>query len=241
MTSQLVLYGFQRSTYVSVIRLVLHAKEVAFDFHDTESEMYSAEHRSRHPFGRVPVLQHGDFWLYETTAIALYIEENFAGPKLLPEDARKRAIVHQWLSALNAYFYPNIVFALVHERLVFGELGITPDEDVIAEAIPRIAECLDVMQSTLDAQRFLADNQVTMADYFLLPAITALTFVPEGQALLHRYARVNEWLLEMGRLACVSEFRATLPPRVPIEHARRWAIEHRAHASPQQMKQSIRA
>jgi glutathione S-transferase len=240
MKDSLVLYGFQRSTYVNVIRLVLHAKSVAFDFHDTESEMYGAEHRSRHPFGRVPVLQHGDFWLYETTAIAMYIEENFAGPKLLPEDARSRALVHQWLSALNAYFYPSIVFALVHERLVFGELGVTPDEDVIAEAIPKIARCLEIMQGTLDARRFLTDNQVTMADYFLLPAITALTFVPEGQALLRRFSRVNEWLSEMGNLASVIEFRATLPPRVPIEHARRWALEHRMHASPQQLKQTPR-
>jgi glutathione S-transferase len=231
MKGKLVLYGFQRSTYVNVARLILHAKRIPFDFHDTETEMYGAEHLARHPFGRVPALQHGDFWLYETTAIALYLEEAFAGPKLLPDDACKRAIVHQWLSALNAYFYPTIVFALIHERLVFGELGITPDESVIAQSIPRITQCLEVMQSTLEVRSFLADDRVTMADFFLLPTITALAFVPEGQDLLRRFSRVNEWLLQMSELESVVEFRATLPPRVPIEHARRWAVEHRARPS----------
>lgn len=38
------LYGFQRSTYVNVARLVLTAKGVPFLFHDTEAEMYSEAH-----------------------------------------------------------------------------------------------------------------------------------------------------------------------------------------------------
>jgi glutathione S-transferase len=226
-----VLYGFQRSTYVNVARLILHAKGIPFHFHDTEAEMYGSEHLARHPFGRVPAFKHGDFWLYETTAIALYLEEAFAGPKLLPEDTRKRALVHQWLSSLNSYFYPNIVFSLIHERLVFAELGIAPDENVIAESIPKIAQCLQVMHTAFETRRFLVDDQATMADYFLLPALTALSFVPEGQDLLGRFARVNQWLLRMSELESVIEFRATLPPRTPIEHARRWAVEHRARAA----------
>src|SRR5260370_21297497 len=54
----------QRSTYV--VRLVLTQKDVGFRFHDTETEMHTPEHLARHPFGRVPALQHGDFVLYET-------------------------------------------------------------------------------------------------------------------------------------------------------------------------------
>ena len=120
----ITLYGFQRSTYVNVARLVLTAKGVPFLFHDTEAEMYGEVHARRHPFGRVPVLQHGGFWLYETSAIALYVDEAFAGPRLQPVEARKRAKMHQWISSLGAYYYPYIVFYLVHERVVFPELGI---------------------------------------------------------------------------------------------------------------------
>src|SRR3989475_9017184 len=77
-------------------------------------------------------------------------------------------------------------------------------------------------------QRFLADVSPTLADYFLLPTLTSLGFAPEGKQLLERFPRVGAWVGAMGELAAVKKFRASLPPRTPIEHARRWAAEHRA-------------
>lgn len=225
------LYGFQRSTYVNVARLVLTAKGVPFLFHDTEHEMYGEAHAKRHPFGRVPVLQHGSFWLYETGAIALYVDEAFPGPRLQPVEARKRARMHQWISSLNSYFYPCMIYCLVHERVVFPELGIAPDEAVVAQALPKIERALSVLETQLDGgNAFVADATPTLADYFLLPTLTALGFAPEGRELLERFPRVMGWVARMGELAPVRQFRASLPPRMPIEHARRWAIEHRARA-----------
>lgn len=230
--SPVILYGFQRSTYVNVARLLLHVKGVPYTFYDTEDEMYADKHLQRHPFGRVPALQHGDFCVYETTAIAMYIEENFDGPPLLPSDVYKRASAHQWMSNLNSYFYPYIVFYLVHERLVFSELDIPADEAVIAEAIPKIERCLQVMATTLKGREYLVDDVATMADYFLLPTMTALSFTSEGSLLLQRFPEVVAWLERMARLPAVIEFRASMPPRIPIEHARRWATDHRPIAKP---------
>lgn len=33
-----ILYGFHRSTYVSIARLVLHTKNIKFRFHDVEDD-----------------------------------------------------------------------------------------------------------------------------------------------------------------------------------------------------------
>ena len=41
--------------------------------------MYLPIHLERHPFGRVPALQHDDFMLYETSAIAAYVDDVFPG------------------------------------------------------------------------------------------------------------------------------------------------------------------
>jgi glutathione S-transferase len=222
------LYGFQRSTYVNVVRLVLHAKGVPFLLHDTESEMHEAAHSRRHPFGRVPVLQHGGFWLYETSAIALYVDEAFPGPRLQPVEVHKRAKMHQWISSLNAYFYPYVIYYLVHERMVFPELGIAADETIVAAAMPRIEQALSVMEDQLKGtQRFLADDSPTLADFFLLPTLTALGLTTEGKELLERFPRIDAWRTAMGALDPVKAFRLSLPPRLPIEHARRWATEHR--------------
>jgi glutathione S-transferase len=44
----------------------------------------SPEHLARHPFGRIPVLEHGHFRLYETQASLRYIDRTLPGPLLAP-------------------------------------------------------------------------------------------------------------------------------------------------------------
>ena len=80
--ADVTVYGFPISTFVNIVRLVLTHKEVAFDFHDLEPEMGSPTHLSLHPFNRVPILDHAGFRIYETSAIALYVDEVFDGPAL---------------------------------------------------------------------------------------------------------------------------------------------------------------
>jgi len=89
--SNVTLFGFPRSTFVKVVGLILTAKGVTYTFHDTEDEMYLPIHLQRHPFGRVPALQHDNFMLYETSAIAAYVDDVLPEPKLTPADPRKRA------------------------------------------------------------------------------------------------------------------------------------------------------
>ena len=59
--SETVVYGFPRSTFVNIVRLVLTHKDVAYAFADLEPVMGRAEHLALHPFNRVPIFRHGDF------------------------------------------------------------------------------------------------------------------------------------------------------------------------------------
>src|SRR5918911_1674929 len=136
--SDVTVFGFPRSTFVKVVRLILTEKGIDYRFHDTETEMYLPVHLARHPFGRVPVLQHGVLVLYETTALAAYIDEVLPGPKLTPADARKRARMNQWISNLNCYYYPEIIYHVTHERLVFPELGIPGNDAIVQRAMPKV-------------------------------------------------------------------------------------------------------
>ena len=226
--SDVTVFGFQRSTYVNVVRLILTEKGVPFLFHDTEDEMYTAEHLRRHPLGRVPVLQHGDFMLYETSAIAAYVDEVFEGPKLTPDAPRPRARMNQWISNVNAYVYPYMIYHISHERNVFPELGIEPKQAIIDRALPIAKRCLEVMDRELaDGRPFIVGEQLTLADFFLLPMLTAFGFAPEAKQLLPSFDHIAAWDARMSRLPSVVRFRATLPPRGPIPHAREWAVSHR--------------
>jgi glutathione S-transferase len=224
-------FGFPRSTYVKVVRLILTEKGVDYRFHDTETEMYLPVHLKRHPFGRVPVLQHDDFVLYETSAIAAYADEVFDGPKLTPQEPRKRARMNQWIGNLNAYFYPEMIYHISHERLVYPELGIPGNDRIVQRAIPHAIRALEVMEQELAGGRpFLVGDSITMADFFLLPTLFAFGLTPEGKKLIPRFPAIERWNARMATWPSVARFNASLPPRAPIEHAREWVKFHRPAA-----------
>jgi len=225
-----VVYGFQVSTYVNIIRLVLSEKGVPFTFHDLAAEMGGERHLLMHPFNRVPILEHDGFRLYETPAIAEYVDEIFDGPSLRPEDPRLRAKMRQWMSALSSYYYPYIAFHLGHERLVYPALGIEPDEKVVAAALPRIVVALDVMERELEAgDGFLVGALPTLADFFLMPTLTTLALTPEGPGLLAKTPGVRAWRERMQTRASVAQVFAMAAPHIgkPLQHARGWVASHR--------------
>jgi len=228
--TDVTVYGFPISTFVNIIRLVLTHKNVAFDFHDLEPEMGSASHLSLHPFNRVPILDHAGFRIYETSAIALYVDEAFAGATLQPKDLRPRARMYQWLSAVSSYYYPYMSYHLSHERLVYPALGIAPDEKVVAHALPRIMVALDVMERELErGYHYLLGDQLTLADFFVLPTMTSLGMTPEGQQMLKTRPGIGAWRSRMEAQPAVIKVRATVAPHIgkPVEHARKWVETHR--------------
>lgn len=230
MTS-VTLFGFPRSTYVKIVGLVLTEKGVDYRFHDTETEMYDPVHLQRHPFRRVPALLHDDFMLYETGAIVAYVDEVFDGPKLTPQDPRQRARMNQWISNVNAYFYPYMIYHVTHERLVYPELGIPGNDAIVARAMPHIREALETMEHELSDKRpFIIGEAITLADFFLYPSLFAFALAPEGKQLLPEFPAVQAWQKRMDAWPSVARFNAALPPRRPIEHARHWVTSHRPAA-----------
>ena len=224
----LTLFGFPRSVYVQMAGIVLTHKEVPYAFHDLEEEMNTPSHVAMHPFERVPVLRHGDFVVYETAAIVGYVDDAFDGPKLTPGDPRWRARMNQWISAINGYYYPYLIYHVSHERNVFPQLGIPSDEKVIAHAMPKVEVCLQVLERELsDGREFLLGPELSLADFYMLPIIHAFGFAPEGQAMYPNFSAIRTWRERMEALPTMKRFRAAQPPRAPIEHARRWAVSHR--------------
>jgi len=224
-----ILFGFPHSSFVHIAQLVLTHKEVAYTFHDLEPDMGSPKHLGLHPFDRVPILQHGDFVLYETSAIVAYLEEQFPTPSLHPDTPQGRARMNQWISAVNSYYYPYMIYHVGHERNVFPRLGIPSDEKVVAHALPKIEVGLQVMERQLShAQGFLLGGEVTLADYYLLPSTHSFGRTPEGKTMYASFPVVQAWRERMEALPTVQRLRAG-QPRIwpPIEHARKWPDSHR--------------
>ncbi|MBY0613520.1 MAG: glutathione S-transferase family protein [Beijerinckiaceae bacterium] len=80
-------------------------------------EQDKPEYRALQPFGQVPIMEDGEFVLFESGAILLYIAEK--SQKLLPEEPQARHRAVQWMiAALNSiepsqvnFFLADIPFA----------------------------------------------------------------------------------------------------------------------------------
>ncbi|MGV7219020.1 glutathione S-transferase family protein [Bradyrhizobium sp. UFLA05-112] len=226
--SEPILYGFPRSTFVNIVRLVLTHKDVAYTFHDLEPVMGKAEHLALHPFNRVPIFRHDDFIVYETDAIVAYVDEVFDGARLTPQNPRAKARMNQWISAVNSYFYPYMIYHVTHERLVFPELGIASDEKVVAHALPKVEIALTVMERELSTgAHYLLGQDLSLADFYMLPCTFAFGLTDEGQAMYRKLPAFSSWRARMEDLPTTRKLRASLPPREPIQHAREWATSHR--------------
>jgi glutathione S-transferase len=223
-----IVYGFPRSTFVNIVRLVLTHKDVAYTFDDLEPVMGKPEHLALHPFNRVPIFRHDDLTVYETSAIVSYIDEAFEGARLTPSDVRARARMNQWISAINSYYYPYMIYHLTHELIVFPELGIASDEKVVAHAMPKVELALGVVERELEhGDNYLLGSSLTLADFYLLPSTFALGLTEQGKAMYRNFPAFCRWRDRMEELPTTRKLRACLPPRAPIAHAREWANSHR--------------
>ena len=223
-----IVYGFPRSTYVNIVRLILTHKEVPYVFQDLETVMGKFQHLALHPFNRVPIFKHNDFVVYETSAIASYVDDAFAGPRLTPADVGARAHMNQWISSVNSYYYPYMIYHVTHERLVYPELGVTSDEKVVAHALPKVEIGLGVMERQLGhGASYLLGPELTLADFFILPSTFAFSLTEEGKAMYPKFPAFCRWRERMENLPTTKKLRAILPPRDPIPHAREWVNSHR--------------
>jgi glutathione S-transferase len=114
------LFGLERSVYTRIVRLALEEKGVPYSLHEVEifgAEGVPQEHYRRHPFGRVPALEHDGFWLYETAAISRYVDEAFPGASLQPSEVRVHARVNQIVGLLDSYAYRPLVWGVFVERV----------------------------------------------------------------------------------------------------------------------------
>ena len=205
-----VLYGPAYSTYTRTARLALEEKGVAYDLSELDTlagEGQTAEHLARHPWGKVPVLQHDGFVLYETVAITRYVDEAFPGPTLLPGDAKQRARVAQVCSVLDSYGWQPMVIVIFVQRVVVPMRGGAPDQRVIAEALPRAERVLAAVEELMDGDEFLLGGTLSLADIHLAPILDYFARAEDGRAALARHPRLSAWWERMERRPSVARTR----------------------------------
>jgi glutathione S-transferase len=191
-----VVFGAAYSVYVRAVRLTLVEKGVAYEL--VEADVFgNPEDRAaqlvRHPFGKIPAFAHGDFRLYETSAIERYIDEAFAGPPLQPRDPVRRARMNQALSVLDNYAYPDLVWGVYTEGVEKPRRGLAPDATRFVRALAKSQTCLGAFDAIMEDGAWLAGGALSLADLHGAPMIDYFRQAPEGLALLNGFPRIANW------------------------------------------------
>lgn len=206
--------GSERSSYTRVVRMVCEEKGVDYDL--TETLLGAAEIRALHPFGKMPVLRHGDLVLCESKAIATYLDRAFAGPQLMPSDPRLAALTEQWISFVNSAIDPLLVRRYLLAYAAPKTADGKPDRALIEALLPEVRAQLALLEDAVAATNHLVGDRLTLADFYLLPILFYLKLLPESAPLLAPSTALGRY---HETHAARPSYVRTVPPLTPPRRA----------------------
>lgn len=204
-----VLVGYCHSVYTRAARIALIEKGVACDYR--EHDPFSGRGADNpHPFGRVPVLLHAGFTLYETAAITAYVDAAFDGPRLMPDGAGAAARAVQVISMVDAYVYWPLVRQVYSHGAFRPAMGEAADGEVLAAGLreaPRVLAALEAIA----AEGLVLGQGFTRADCHLAPMIAAFVQVPEAARMLGACPALGRWWARVAERPAMKETQTPLP------------------------------
>jgi glutathione S-transferase len=206
--SKFIVHSIPGSPYGRAVLATLEEKNADYRLAPLALGAQKAEpHISRHPFGRVPVLEHDGFVLYETQAILRYLDRVMPEPALTPADAQASARMDRAMNVNDWYLYQGVANVIVFHRVVAPRLlGSLPDEAAIAAAMPKARIAFRELSQLLGGQFHFAGEAVSLADLMIAPQLDIFALTPEWAPLTADAPNLVQWL---GRMNARPSFKAT--------------------------------
>ncbi|GMP90861.1 hypothetical protein CsSME_00041808 [Camellia sinensis var. sinensis] len=189
-------YGSLKSP--ATLKVLANLFEHDLDFEFVPVDLDNGEHKNKHflsmnPFGQVPVYEDGCIKQFESRAIIRCMAHEYGkkGEELIYWDAKKQAVVANWIDVEDHHFEPPAL-KLISELLIKPKKGFTPDEGIVAEAEAKLAKVLDVYEARLEKSKYLASEKYTIVDLLHIPNLQSLTGTP-AKKLIESRPRVSSW------------------------------------------------
>jgi glutathione S-transferase len=202
--------GSQRSTYTRVVRMVCEEKGI--DHVLTERLLGAPEIAAIHPLGKMPVLRHGEVELFESKAIATYLDRRFPGPAVFPSDPHLAALTEQWVSFVNTSVDRTLIRTYLFAYIVPKGPDGTPDRAAIEAVMPAVREQLGILDRAVAATGHLVGGEFSFADINLLPILFYIRRTPEGGEALAGAPHLSAYYDAHAARPC---FARTVPPIGP--------------------------
>ncbi len=135
----------------------------------------SEEHFARHPLGRVPVIDDGDGYVFESAAICMHLADlHPEGAMMPPLGSHERALAYQW-----SVFAPSEIEPPAIEAAIYGE----SDPERAEKARGRFLLAAEGVERTLDGGGFLVGDHLTVADVMVATALNFANRAGYGELL----------------------------------------------------------
>lgn len=203
------LHGYRYSVYNRIARIVLLLKEV--EHRTTEVDPFaelSEAYLRLHPFGRVPVLTHGTFELFETSAITRYVDRAFEGRALQPEGVAALARMDQVVAVIDAYAYWPMVRQVSSHAFFRPHLGEESSRDEVDRGLEASRKVLSFLDGVAGEGEVLTGRDITLADCHLAPMMDYFVRAEMGKAALAPHLALQGW---WDRVSALEVLKATDP------------------------------
>jgi len=204
--AELEILGVPQSSFVRTVRIACEEKGVPYRL--TVAMPHSPEILAINPLGKIPAMRRGAFQLFESVAIATYIDRAYAGPKLFPDEPELCGRITQWVSVFNTtcasqfgaylqgYYFPNTPN---------GE----PDRAKIEKALPGVKAHLALFDDAIGQNGYLAADHFTFADMSFVPALYWLLQCSESSDAIGSASHLPRY---RDAIAARASVKATVPP-----------------------------
>jgi glutathione S-transferase len=207
---KITLWGFNGSTYVRTVRMVL-AEKGATGYEQVpvnvlKGEPKSPEHLQRHPFGKVPVVDIDGFRVIETPAITRYLNAVLPGASLVPADPKDAARMDMVICTIDSYGYAPLIGGVVAYHL-FPDFVGGKNKEMHHAGLENGKKVIGELMRIKGGSPYLAGQDVSIADLYLAPILAYVTLTPHKDEFLGLPGVQAWWDLVCDR----ESFRSTQP------------------------------
>jgi glutathione S-transferase len=155
-----------RLSSINVRKVVLAARWMNLEFERVDAGreygiVRTPEYLARNPNGLVPMLEDGDFQLWESNVIVRYLCAKHSHGALYPEDLRTRFDAERWMDWQQTTLNPAGREAFVQ---LIRTAADKRDASAITKSVAETEHLLDVLDQHLSQRPFMAGTAFTMAD-----------------------------------------------------------------------------